>query len=157
MREILLGVFVLITACAWAQAPDPQLLAEINKIKVIDNHSHPPRLVSSGEKDDEFDALPCDPLEPSVPPTPLRPENPQFIAAWKALYEYKYNDVSPEHVRELMQIKRQVMSQQGDHFLVWVLDRLGIETEFANRVAMGADWKSRDFVGCRSTTRCCCR
>jgi hypothetical protein len=137
MRTLLLGVLVLIAPYAWAQAPDPQLLAEINKIKAIDNHSHPPRIVGPNEKDDEFDALPCDPLEPSALPTMLRPENPAFLAAWKGLYGYKYDDMRPEHVRELMETKKQVMSQQGDHFLVWVLDQLGIESELANRVAMG--------------------
>jgi uncharacterized protein len=137
MRTLLLGVLVLIAPYAWAQAPDPQLLAEINKIKAIDNHSHPPRIVGPNEKDDEFDALPCDPLEPSALPTMLRPENPRFLAAWKGLYGYKYDDMRPEHVRELMETKKQVMSQQGDHFLVWVLDQLGIESELANRVAMG--------------------
>ena len=137
MKRILMGVFVLIASFVWAQAPDPQLLAEINKIKAIDNHSHPPRIVGPGEKDDDFDALPCDPLEPSALPTMLRPENPRFLAAWKALYGYKYDDMNPQHVRELMQSKKQVMDQQGDHFLVWVLDQLGIESELANRIAMG--------------------
>src|SRR6476661_6457787 len=81
-----------------AQSADPQLLAEINKIKAIDNHSHPPKIVAPGEKDDDFDALPCDPLEPSDPTTITRPENSQYIAAWKALYNYPYNDRSPEHM-----------------------------------------------------------
>jgi len=88
-----------------AQNPDPQLLAAINKIKAIDNHSHPPKLVVPGEKDDDYDALPCDPLEPSDPTTISRPENPQFLAAWKALYGYRYNDRSPDHVRELLDRK----------------------------------------------------
>src|SRR5690348_5510583 len=120
-----------------AQTADPQLLAEINKIKAIDNHSHPPKLVSPGEKDDDFDALPCDPLEPSEPTTISRPENPQYLAAWKALYNYPYNDRSPEHVRELMATKQKVMQEQGDNFPNWVLDKLGIETELANRIALG--------------------
>ena len=120
-----------------AQNADPQLLAEINKIKAIDNHSHPPKLVASGEKDDDFDALPCDPLEPSNPTTISRPENPQFLAAWKALYGYKYDDRSPEHVRELLAAKQKVMQEQGDNFPNWVLDQIGIETELANRVALG--------------------
>jgi predicted TIM-barrel fold metal-dependent hydrolase len=137
MKPFLLSVLLLVARFAWAQAPDPQLLAEINQIKAIDNHSHPPRLVAPNEKDDEFDALPCDPLEPSALPTMLRPQNPRFLAAWKALYGYRYDDMSPEHVRELMAAKRRVMEQQGDHFLVWVLDQLGIESELANRVAMG--------------------
>jgi len=137
MRALLFSVLISFAAIALAQAPDLQLLAEINKIKAIDNHSHPPRIVGAGEKDDEFDALPCDPLEPGAVPTMLRPENPRFLAAWKALYGYKYDDAAPEHVRELMETKKRVMSQQGDHFLVWVLDQLGIESELANRVGMG--------------------
>jgi uncharacterized protein len=120
-----------------AQSADPQLLAEINKIKAIDNHSHPPKVVAAGEKDDDFDALPCDPLEPSDPTTVSRPENPQYIAAWKALYNYPYDDRSPEHVRELLQTKQKIMQEQGDNFPNWVLDQLGIETELANRVALG--------------------
>jgi predicted TIM-barrel fold metal-dependent hydrolase len=120
-----------------AQTADPQLLAEINKIKAIDNHSHTPKLVSPGEKDDEFDALPCDPLEPSDPTTISRPENPQYLEAWKALWHYPYNDASPEHVRELIQTKQKVMQQQGDSYPNWVLDQLGIQTEFSNRIAMG--------------------
>lgn len=120
-----------------AQTADPQLLAEINKIKAIDNHSHTPKLVSPGEKDDEFDALPCDPLEPNDPTTISRPENPQYLAAWKALYGYPYNDRSPEHLRVLLEAKKKVRQQQGDNFPNWVLDQLGIQTEFSNRIAMG--------------------
>ena len=43
----------------------PDLLNEINHIKAIDNHSHPPALDGpQASTDDDFDALPCDPLEP---------------------------------------------------------------------------------------------
>ncbi len=132
-----------IAACG--QSPDPQLLAEINKIKAIDNHSHPPKVVGPGEKDDDFDALPCDPLEPSVPTTISRPENPQYLAAWKALYNYPYDDAAPEHIKELLAAKQKVMRQQGDNFPNWVLDQLGIETELANRVAMGRGLKPPRF------------
>jgi predicted TIM-barrel fold metal-dependent hydrolase len=128
-----------------AQAPDPQLMAAINKIKAIDNHSHPPKVVGAGEKDDDFDALPCDPLEPSDPTTISRPENPQYLAAWKALYGYRYNDKTPAHVRELLQTKQKVMQQQGDNFPNWVLDQLGIETEFANRIALGRGLQAPRF------------
>jgi hypothetical protein len=136
---------ILVAACfvglgfslSQAQNADPQLLAEIQKIKAIDNHSHPPKLVSTGEKDDDFDALPCDPLEPSTPTTISRPENPQYIAAWKALYGYQYDDAKPEHMRELLAAKKKVMDEQGDNFPNWVLDQLGIESELANRIALG--------------------
>ena len=138
LKKVMVVLFLLpFFALAQGQTADPQLLAEINKIKAIDNHSHPPKLVAQGEKDDDMDALPCDPLEPSDPTTISRPENPQYLAAWRALYGYRYNDAKPEHVRELLAAKQRVMKEQGDNFPNWVLDQLGIESELANRVALG--------------------
>ncbi len=134
------GMILILLAAATlarAQAPDRALMVEIQKIRAIDNHSHPPRVTGAGERDDEFDALPCDPLEPTAPNTMTRPMNPQYMAAWKALWAYPYNDKSEDHVRELLATKQRVRQEQGDHYPAWVLDRLGIETELANRVAMG--------------------
>src|SRR5438046_9312337 len=108
MKTFLLSLFVLIARFVCAQVPDPQLLAEINKIKAIDNHSHPPKIVGSNEKDDEFDALPCDPLEPSALPTMLRPENPRFLAAWKALYGYQYEGSSPATARRVTEAMKRI-------------------------------------------------
>src|ERR1700719_2339812 len=98
------GIAILLAASvtARAQAPDPALMAQIRKIRAIDNHSHPPRVVDEGEHDDEFDALPCDPLEPPAPNTMTRPENPQYLAAWKALWGYQYSDRSDAHVQVLL-------------------------------------------------------
>jgi uncharacterized protein len=146
LRRIALALLpCILLAAARAQTADPQLLQEINKIKAIDNHSHPPKLVSPGEKDDDFDALPCDPLEPSMPTTVSRPENPQYLAAWKALYNYPYHDMRPEHVKELLAAKQKILQEQGDNFPDWVLDQLGIESELANRVAMGRGLKPPRF------------
>src|SRR5260370_687206 len=146
LKRIAISLFPLIViTVAGAQAPDPQLLAAIQKIKAIDNHSHPPKVVAPGEKDDDFDALPCDPLEPSEPTTISRPENPQYLAAWKALYHYPYNDMSPAHVKELLASKQKIMQEQGDNFPNWVLDQLGIETELANRIALGRGLKAPRF------------
>lgn len=133
------GMAILLVAAAWtrAQTPDPSLMLEIRKIRAIDNHSHPPRVVAQGERDDEFDALPCDPLEPTDANTMTRPENPMYLAAWKALWGYTYSDRSDAHLKNLLALKQRVRKEQGDHYPAWVLDRLGIETEFANRVAMG--------------------
>lgn len=138
---------VLLHLPTWicAQTADPQLLAQIKQIKAIDNHSHPPKLVAPGEKDDDFDALPCDPLEPSDPTTISRPSNPQYLAAWKALYGYKYNDADANHVRELLQAKNAVKQREGDNYPNWVLDQLGIQTEFANRIALGRGLKPPHF------------
>jgi uncharacterized protein len=128
-----------------AQSADPALLGEIHKIRAIDNHSHPPRVVAAGEKDDEYDALPCDPLEPTDPNTRTRPENPQYLAAWKDLWGYQFNDRVKAHVQQLIAKKQQIREQQGDAYPGWVLGRLGIETEFANRVAMGRGLDAKYF------------
>ena len=131
-------VLCLVTAEASAQiSADPEILAEINRVKAVDNHTHVPKVVGPGERDDDFDALPCDPLEPNETPLMQRAENPKFVQAWQKLYGYKYNDRDPAHVRELLTAKQQVAQQQGDSFPGWVLDQLGIEYMLANRVAMG--------------------
>jgi len=125
--------------------PDAALLSEIQKIKAIDNHTHVLKVVAAGEQDTEFDALPCDPLEPSGAPTMTRPDNPAFLKAWKALYNYPYDDAAPQHLRELNAAKEKVKGEQGEHFPTWVLDRLGIQTMFANRIAMGPGLKPPRF------------
>ncbi|HKW27007.1 MAG TPA: amidohydrolase family protein [Terriglobales bacterium] len=123
---------------AWAQtAPDPQLMREINRIPAIDDHTHIPKVVATGEKDDDYDALPCAPLEPTADPTRVRPDNPLFLQAWKELYGYKYSDKSPDHMRELRAARERVQREQGNNFPSWVLDKLNIRYMLANRIAMG--------------------
>jgi hypothetical protein len=126
--------------------PDPGLMTEINQLKAIDNHSHPPALDGPhGEKDDDFDALPCDPLEPTDAGLMFREDNPVYIKAWQAMFGYKYDDFKPEHVKELLAAKQQVKQREGENYPNWVLDQLGIETELANRVALGPGLKPPRF------------
>lgn len=114
---------------------DSRLLAEINRIKAVDNHAHPERVLQSGEKDE--DGMDYSAAEPFDIPVRLRPDNPEYVGAWRALYGYKYTDTSEFHLRELMKAKRRLMLELGDRYPAWVLDKLGIETMLANRVAMG--------------------
>jgi predicted TIM-barrel fold metal-dependent hydrolase len=81
--------------------------------------------------------LPLDAIGPIPLPVRLNPGNLEFVEAWRDLYGYKHDDMSEAHVRELLQIKQRVQTEQGDRFPAWALDQLGIETMFANRVAMG--------------------
>jgi uncharacterized protein len=127
--------------------PDPALMTEINQIKAIDNHSHPPALDGPhGEKDTDFDALPCDPLEPTDSGLMFRDGNPMYLKAWKTMFGYKYDDFKPEHVKELLAAKQQVKQREGDNYPNWVLDRLGIETELANRIALGRGHQPPHFL-----------
>ena len=138
MAITLLAAGMALAMGAWAQtAPDPQLMQEINRIPAIDDHTHIPKVVAAGEKDDDYDALPCVPLEPTADATMVRPDNPLFLQAWKELYGYKYSGKSPEHVRELRAARERVEREQGNNFPLWVLDKLNIRYMLANRIAMG--------------------
>ncbi len=137
-KTFLLGWIVAAVVQLQAQvAADPSLLAEIDKIRAVDNHTHVVKVVGEGEQDRDFDALPCDIIEGGADTLAARADNPQFLEAWRALYGYKYNDREPAHVQELIAAREKVMREQSDNFPAWVLDRLGIEYMFANRVAMG--------------------
>jgi len=140
-KSILFVLFFTFIALVETQAQttaDSQLVSAIAKIKAIDNHAHPLRYVAPGEKpDDEFDALPLDAIGPIPLPVRLSPGNLEFVQAWRDLYGYQHDDMSEAHVRELLQTKQRIATEQGDRFPAWALDQLGIETMFANRVAMG--------------------
>ena len=143
MRKLtpLVSLLVLVLAVGNASAQmraDEQLSAAVAKIKAIDNHAHPLRYVAAGEKpDDEFDALPLDAIGPIPLPVRLNPGNLEFIGAWHDLYSYKYDDMGGSHLRELLETKQRLAREQGEKFPAWALDQVGIETMFANRVAMG--------------------
>lgn len=142
-----LGVTIGMATAAWAQTtPDPQLMQEINRIAAIDDHTHVPKVVASGEKDDDYDALPCSPLEPTADPTMVRPDNPLFLQAWKALYGYQYSDKAPPHLHELRATRERTQREQGDNFPAWVLDKLNIRYMLANRIAMGPGVRPPRFL-----------
>jgi hypothetical protein len=116
---------------------DPKLAAEIAGIKAIDNHAHPVRATGQGPKDDEYDALPVETMTPFSEPVRLRTGSPEAIAAWRALWGYPYNDRAPRHLAELAATRKRIQREQGERYPAWALDRMGVETMLANRVAMG--------------------
>jgi hypothetical protein len=109
MRAAVLSLLSIVAVVAIAQSsPDPQILAEVSRIRAVDNHTHVMKVVGPGEKDDDFDALPCDPLEASETPFMALPQNPKFLEAWQTLYGYKYSDREPGRVQELLVAKQQI-------------------------------------------------
>jgi hypothetical protein len=60
---------------------DPELTAYIAQIRAVDNHSHA-NSIAPGDSD--YDALPLDGI-PITLPVQLQPENPDRLAAYKAL------------------------------------------------------------------------
>jgi len=121
-------LLALISLCACSRpdrpAVDPAIAAEIGRIRAIDNHAHPVRVVLNGPPDREFDALPVDNMEPASDPLALRPNAPSTLEAIRALYG------SADH-------KPQLQREKADAWPAWVLDQMGTDTMLANRVAMG--------------------
>src|SRR6204780_5886991 len=116
MKRIFLSVCVAmcVGSVAAAQArpfpgPDVQqiyqrLLPEIEKIPAFDHHAHP------GFSDDpDVDGM------ASAPDTNLpvrtRNDNPELIAAAKALFGYPYDDLSTEHGKWLVAKKAELKKQ----------------------------------------------
>ena len=138
MNKVLVAFLVtcLASLCYSENAVDPQIQAEIDKIKAIDVHAHPLCVVNEGESDTQYDALTFEEMEPFLFPVRIRPDNPEYIEAWKSLWGYQYEERTDEHIRDMLQAKQRIMKEKGDGYPAWVLDKLGIETMFANRIAM---------------------
>jgi len=152
MRSLvrLLSLLVVVTipcASSWAQArpfpgPDLQatyerLLSEINKIPIFDHHAHP------GFFDDpDVDAMAA---PPGSSPLRERLDNPELVAAAKAMWGYPYDDFTPEHSRWLVEKKAELKRSGGTAYFDQVLDKLGIESSVANRAAMAPYLDPRRF------------
>jgi uncharacterized protein len=117
---------LLLSGCA-SQPAD--IASDIGRIRAIDNHAHPVRVVAGGEQDREFDALPVDNMEPASDPVYLRPGAPGVNEAWRALFHYPYSEARQERAR--------VIRERGDGYPAWVLDQMGTGVMLANRVRMG--------------------
>ncbi|MEP7000456.1 MAG: amidohydrolase family protein [bacterium] len=135
MHLAVVALCAICSSTAHAQSPvDSSLAKFIGKIRAVDNHTH---VNSVSPADSDSDALPLDGLVPADPPMRLRPESPTWLAAYKALYGYKYNDLAEPHLTELRAEMKRVATAQGTRFPEWVLDRIGTEVMVANRIAMG--------------------
>jgi uncharacterized protein len=125
---------------------DKNLLAEINKIKAIDNHSHVEQVVEAGERDEEGDAISCGGLEfISPPPMRLRVDNPIYTGAWRELFDFRADNLRAETVRSYLAVKQKVINEKGDAYPNWILDKLNIDVMLANRVSMGRGLPSPRF------------
>jgi uncharacterized protein len=132
------------TACGPGAAPaeDANLAAFIGRLKAVDNHAH---ANSTAPGDSDADALPLDGLPPFSLPARLRPESPLWLDAYRAMYGYRFTDLTGPHFDELRNEMKRVSTRQGAKFPEWVLDRIGTEVMLANRVAIGPGLESPRF------------
>jgi uncharacterized protein len=87
--------------------------------------------------DSDSDALPLETLLPFEIPVRLRPDNPDWVAAARALYGYGQPTLDDSHLPQLRGAVRRTVVEQGERFPEWTLDRIGTEVMLANRIAMG--------------------
>src|ERR1039458_1636218 len=111
LRWGLVAATLLFSACGRAPLPlaDPGLAAEIGRIRAIDNHAHPVRVVATGEPPDrDFDALPVDNMEPQSDLLGLRPGAPAIVEAWHTLYGFTGSDLDSRHLKNAQGRKQRV-------------------------------------------------
>jgi hypothetical protein len=137
--RITLPVILVLACCGTsvtrAQSPvDTSLAAFIATIRAVDNHTYVNTIVRG---DSEYDALPLEGLPPFPNPVRLRPDNPEWLDAYRALYGFAYSDLSEPHLAELRGTMQRIARERGAGFPEWVLDQVGTEVMLANRVAMG--------------------
>lgn len=106
-----------------------RLLQQVDRISIYDNHSH-----ATFPDDPDMDAMAAPPDESSV--LRLREDNPEFVAAAKALFGYPYDDFQPEHAKWLIDKKKAAEASGSTAYWDGILDKLNIETCLANRVAL---------------------
>ena len=127
MKQSLVLCGLILTGCARPPVTniDPELAAEIARIKAVDNHAHPVRPTGAGEPaDNGYDALPVENLEAATDPVRFRPNGNPLIG--KAAQSVFNGD------------KAAAMKSWGVDYAATVLDRAGIDRMVANRVSMGA-------------------
>jgi uncharacterized protein len=106
-----------------------RLLKQIDAIPMYDNHSHP------GFADDtDVDAMAAPPEESST--LRLREENPEFVAAAKALFAYPYEDFQPQHAKWLADRTKVAEQTGGVAYFDSILDKLNVDVCLANRAMM---------------------
>ena len=149
-RRIVLAAAVLyFLPAAIAQQPsiDPQLAREIDSIPAIDNHAHPMLSPPADATDREFDALPVDNMAPQTDPVALRPGWPPLHDAWQALFDVDLQPpLTPDTQKQLDAARARVKAREGEHYSTYILDKSGIGTMVANRVAMGTGVQPPRFL-----------
>ena len=108
-----------------------RFLKQIDAIPMYDNHSHP------GFADDsDVDAMASPPDESAT--LRLRDDNPEFVAAAKAMFGYPYDDFKPEHAKWLADKKkgRRNAREAAPEYFDTILDKLNVDICLANRAMM---------------------
>jgi predicted TIM-barrel fold metal-dependent hydrolase len=140
-----LACSLFLSPAAWTkERPDAQLLALINQIKAVDNHSHALPVPSQAALDNDIP----NPLGTSAPFMSVRQResNTEWIDAWRALYAYQQQDADAAHVQEALRAKKDRIRAQGAAYPAWVLDQIRIDVVLINAPTLGTGQTSPRFL-----------
>jgi uncharacterized protein len=144
--KLLIAFFLLFFQVSAQTDADPSLLAEIMRVRAIDNHSHVERVTAENETDAEGDAIACGGLQfSSPPPVRLRLDNPIYTGAWNDLFGFRADRINEQTSGEYLRVKNKTKREKGDGYPAWILDKLNIEVMLANRIAMGRGLDAQRF------------
>ncbi|MGI4981499.1 MAG: amidohydrolase family protein [Janthinobacterium lividum] len=135
-----LGYAVQITAQTSAvQADiDPELARYIASVAAIDNHAHTVLPPPNDKTDRDFDALPVDSMAPQTDPVALRDSNPRLADAWQALWGFNGKPpLASDALAKLQAARTSIKRREGANYDTWLLNRVNVGVQLANRVAMG--------------------
>ncbi|MES2391939.1 MAG: hypothetical protein V4555_09880, partial [Acidobacteriota bacterium] len=126
------------TSTALNRDIDPAIAQIVASTPAIDNHAHPMLSPPDDTTDRNFDALPVDNMAPETDPLGWRPDYAPLTEVWKALYNITLTPpLNDAQQKQLDAARATVKAREGAHYSQWVLDQAHIETQLANRVAMG--------------------
>jgi hypothetical protein len=133
---VLAALLAFATSDDSQDADDARQLEEISRIRAIDNHMHGDA-VDPARRARWNDDNPLGKARyPEV--VGLQRTNPEWRAAWFALYGYAYTDAELPHVKELLASKRDTIAKAGANWPSAVLDTAGVDIALLNTVQPGA-------------------
>jgi len=141
MRGAVLLLVAALAGHATAAQVDSALLDQIEDIRLVDDQIHPQLATAATTPDTEWHPLyPHGSLVETLHqplPARLRPGTPELVRAWRALFGYRHDDLTPGHAREAIDAKLVARRSRGEAYPSWVLDQLGIDAALANRTQLG--------------------
>ena len=130
LASLLVSGLVLAAAAGCQREANLTLLAEIARIRAIDNHSHGTPISPPGDE-------PQDPVgnAPFAYPVRLRLDNPEYADAWAALWGQTPGGT--DRARAALSAKWRTRREKAEAYPGWVLDQAGIELALISADRLG--------------------
>lgn len=93
---------------------------QVMALRSVDDHGHP---LPSGTEAINLES-PINPYDGALG-FRMRPTNPEYVEAWRALWGYEHADFDPAHLGGLIELK--LAAQKRPDYYEWMLDRLNCD------------------------------